>query len=478
VRATAVRWRPYEIELSGPSDGNPFVDVALRAEFRHGERTLTVSGFYDGDGIYRIRIMPDAEGRWVFRTLSDAPELDGHTGEFDCRPAGPDDHGPVRVHHSFHFQHADGTRYLPIGTTAYVWTHQGDELEEQTLRTLAGSPFNKLRMCVFPKAFLYNTNEPERYPFTDVGDFRRPDPAFFAHLERRIGELAKLGIEADLILFHPYDRWGFADMGAEADERYVRYVVARLAAFPNVWWSMANEYDLMPAKSIADWDRLGEIVRSSDPHAHLLGMHNCFKFWDHSSGWVTHASLQRVDFYRTAENVDAWREQWSKPVVVDECAYEGDLEQGWGNITAQELVRRCWEGAVRGGYVGHGETYLPAEGEVLWWSKGGVLCGESPARIAFLRTVLEDVPGAGIDQLPGMRDVPIGGVEGAYYLAYFGFMQPRRRTFVLPPDVRFRVDVLDTWQMTVTPVPGTFAGTFRIDLPGRPFIAVRLRAVD
>jgi hypothetical protein len=75
---------------------------------------------------------------------------------------------------------------LPVGTTAYVWTHQGDELEEQTLRTLAESPFNKPRMCVFPKAFLYNTNEP--------------------HLERRIGEPARLGIEADLILFHPYVR--------------------------------------------------------------------------------------------------------------------------------------------------------------------------------------------------------------------------------------------------------------------------------
>ena len=316
MRETGVRWRPYEIELSGPCDGNPFVDVTLRAEFRHGDRTLTVSGFYD--------------------------------------------------------------------------------LEERTLRTLAESPFNKLRMCVFPKSFLYNTNEPQRYPFADVGDFRRPDPVFFSHLERRIGELARLGIEADLILFHPYDRWGFADMGAEADERYVRYVVARLAAFPNVWWSLANEFDLMPAKSIADWDRLGEIVRSSDPHAHLLGMHNCFEFWDHNSDWVTHASLR----------------------------------------------------------------------------------GESPARIAFLRTVLEDVPGAGIDLLPGMRDVPIGGVEGAYYLAYFGFMQPRRRTFVLSPDIRFRVDVLDTWQLTVTPVPGTFAGTFPVDLPGRPFIAVRLRAVD
>jgi len=28
-----------------------------------------------------------------------------------------------------------------------------------------------------------------------------------------------------------------------------------------------------------------------------------------------------------------------------------------GQYQRQEIVRRCWEGAVRGGYVGHGETY-------------------------------------------------------------------------------------------------------------------------
>ena len=54
-----------------------------------------------------------------------------------------------------------------------------------------------------------------------------------------------------------------------------------------------------------------------------------------------------VDVYRTSENVDAWRRDWGKPVVVDECGYEGDLDHGWGNLTAEELVRRCWEGAVR-----------------------------------------------------------------------------------------------------------------------------------
>jgi hypothetical protein len=65
--------------------------------------------------------------------------------------------------------------------------------------------------------------------------------------------LRDLGVEADVILFHPYDRWGFADLGAEADDRLVRYAVRRLAAFSNVWWAMANEYDLMAGKTEADW---------------------------------------------------------------------------------------------------------------------------------------------------------------------------------------------------------------------------------
>ncbi|MBT8226092.1 MAG: DUF5060 domain-containing protein [Dactylosporangium sp.] len=434
VGVNAVRWQPYEVMLHGPTAGNPFVEVALRAEFRTGERTLTAHGFYDGDGVYRVRIMPDEQGRWTFRTISGMPSLDGRTGAFDCLPAGADDHGSVRVCDQFHFQHADATRYLPVGTTMYAWTHQPVELEEQTLATLAGTPFNKVRMCVFPKSYRYNTNEPVRYPFED-GDVLRPNPEFFRHLERRVGELGALGIEADVILFHPYDRWGYAAMGAAADDRYIRYVVARLAAFPNVWWSMANEYDLVTAKSDEDWNRLAELVRSTDPHGHLLSIHNWTRFWDNGAPWVTHASMQRVDVYRTTENVGVWRAEWGKPVVVDECGYEGDIEQGWGNLNAQELVRRCWEGTVRGGYVGHGETYL-ADDEVLWWSKGGVLKGESPARIAFLRAILEDAPGAGIDPQPSPSDVPIGGVADRWQLAYFGFNQPRLHTFTMEPGTR------------------------------------------
>ncbi|AXG77687.1 DUF5605 domain-containing protein [Streptomyces paludis] len=476
---SAARWQPFEVELRGPSHGNPFTDVELTAEFRHGERTLTAYGFHDGDGVCRVRLMPDEEGDWTFRTTSNARSLDGIDGAFTCGPPPPGQHGPVRVHDTFHFRHADGTRHQPIGTTAYAWTHQGEELEKRTLATLAESPFNKLRMCVFPKAYLFNTDEPPLYPFegsTEAGwDFRRPNPAFFTHLERRIRELGELGVQADLILFHPYDRWGFADMGPVAADRYTAYVVSRLAAFPHVWWSLANEYDLMTDRTAEDWHRTAEVVRRHDPHGHLIGIHNCMAFWDNTADWVTHSSVQRVDVYRTAENTDGWRQEWGKPVVVDECGYEGDIDQGWGNLTGREMVRRFWEGAVRGGYIGHGETYL-ADDEVLWWSKGGVFKGESPARIAFLRAILEDAPD--ISPLPSDWDVPVGGVQGVYHLTYFGANQPRYRTFVMPPGTRYHADIIDTWNMTITPTEGPHEGVFTLPLPGLPYIAVRLRAVS
>ncbi|WP_167620399.1 hypothetical protein [Plantibacter flavus] len=95
-----------------------------------------------------------------------------------------DSHGPVRVD-GFHFAHADGTRHRPLGTTAYAWTHQPEELQEQTLRALEAAPFTKIRMCVFPKSYLYNANEPETFPFVgslaDGFDHERFDPAYWAN---------------------------------------------------------------------------------------------------------------------------------------------------------------------------------------------------------------------------------------------------------------------------------------------------------
>ena len=484
------KWDVLEVRFDGPSHGNPFVDVELDAVFTRPDGSeVRVGGFYDGDGVYVVRALADAPGSWTFVTRSTARSLDGLTGSATVGTAREGSHGPVRVD-GFHFRHADGTRHRPLGTTAYAWTHQPEALQEQTLRTLAESPFTKIRMCIFPKSYLYNANEPSSFVFegslADGFDLERFDVEHFRRLETRIAQLAELGIEADLILFHAYDRWGFADLGPAVDERYLRYVVRRLAAFSNVWWSMANEYDLLWSKDLDDWERLAAVVGEEDAFEHLNSIHNCRPFYDYAKPWITHVSIQRVDVYRTAENTDEWRERWGKPVVIDECAYEGDIDQGWGNVTGEEMTRRFWEGAVRGGYVGHGETYLPTaaggtvalghaagdDSEVLWWAKGGELYGSSPARIGFLDMLLAEAPDGVWDPLPSDWDVPWGGVAGQLLVGYFGFNRPRFRNLILP-EGSWQVEVIDTWNLTVETVPGVVSGTVRVELPGRQFMAVR-----
>lgn len=74
--------------------------------------------------------------------------------------------------------------------------------------------------------------------------------------------------------------------------------------------------------------------------------------------------------------------------------YEGNIQYAWGNISPQELVRRFWEALCRGGYGGHGETYI--DDRAVWWSHGGELKGDSPERIAFMRKILEEAPDGGL----------------------------------------------------------------------------------
>ncbi|MEU4607014.1 DUF5060 domain-containing protein [Kribbella sp. NPDC023972] len=460
----AERWGVHELTWSGPSDGNPFLDVELRVAYTFRNRVVTVDGFYDGDGVYRARFMPDRVGRWEYVTSSSAPELDGHRGSVECVPPGPCNHGPVGVHGAHHFAYADGTRYDCIGTTCYHWTYESKEIQELTLDSLRSAPFDKVRMCLLPTDGM----RPERLPFAGTFgavDVDRFDPAFFQHFESRIADLLELGIQADLILFHPYDRgvWGFDRLTPQQDSSYLRYVVARLAAYRNVWWSLSNEYDFNREKTIADWDRLLQLVQRFDPYQRLRSIHNGTKMYevftpyDFGKPWITHQSVQHWD----GAEVAAWR-ACPKPVVIDEIGYEGNAGRRWGNLTATELVHRFWQGMSAGGYVGHGESFVDKETRA-WISVGGRLYGESPARIAFLRDVMAGLPRLADGDVDPDRCV----------LHYLGDRQPSAVDLDLPPGDPYHFDLIDTVAMTITALPDPYSGRCRVPLPGRPYLALR-----
>jgi hypothetical protein len=246
--------------------------------------------------------------------------------------------------------------------------------------------------------------------------------------------------------------------------------VARLAAFRNVWWSLANEWDLVKTKNLADWDRFFRIVQESDPSQHLRSIHHSVVMYDHSKPWVTHVSLQSSDMEKALEYVATYH----KPVIYDEAKYEGNIPKRWGNISGQEMVRRFWLATVAGAYAGHGETFLDPN-DILWWSKGGTLHGESPRRIAFLKKILEGAPAEGLNNLSTYY--PGAGQAGRYYLFYFDVNQPAEYEFDLGRN-SFHADIIDPWEMTITPVTGTFSGKFNFKLPGKPFQAVRFERVN
>jgi hypothetical protein len=495
------KWGLFEAAFAGPADGNPFRDVAFDAVFSLNAREVRVPGFYDGDGTYRVRFMPDSEGEWTFRTRSGTPALDGQTGGFTAVAPGPGNHGPVSVRNKFHFAHADGTPYFPFGTTCYAWTHQPLAEQDKTLATLARTRFNKMRMGVFPKHYPYNLNEPLHRVYT-VGpdgteDFDRPNPAAFRHFESQVAALGRLGIEADVIIFHPYDRWGYSDMTPEQDYAYVAYLAARLSAYRNVWWSLANEYDfLLNTKPMAQWHRYFHILEENDPVRHLTSIHNGHvdMNYDHRKPWVTHTCIQHWDIKRMPE----WRDAYGKPVIDDEPEYEGDIIQAWGNISARELVHRFWIAVTRGGYAGHGETYSHPD-DLIWWAKGGELHGEAWQRIGFLRDLLEEDVTNGLEPIgpatQSMWNRVSGGRDGDTRFIYLGEHQPIIWALGLPAedDGGFEVDVIDTWAMTVAPAeivpapanhpirhghvikPRAPDAAFAVKLPGKPYLAIRVR---
>jgi Domain of unknown function (DUF5060)/Protein of unknown function (DUF4038)/Domain of unknown function (DUF5605) len=476
------QWGLYEIALNGPSAGNPFRDVILSAQFTHEHRTVEVKGFYDGNGTFRIRFMPDTPGAWSYKTISTAAELNGSTGRLTCTPAKPGNHGPVTTAHQFHFEHADGTPYFPFGTTTYAFFFTSDDNAANSLGGMTGR-FNKTRACVPPKPLGQGE---QMLPFPTTGtpdatgkanDYARFNPEYFQRLERRLLQLQAAGIEADCILFHPYDAWGYKIMPNDADDFYLRYVVARLSAFRNVWWSIANEYDLVRAKTMSDWDRFFRIVQAEDPYSHLRSIHHSRVIYDHSKPWCTHASLQSYDFEKSADR----RLAWNKPIIYDEIQYEGDVERRWGNLSAEEMTRRFWLATVYGSYASHGEVFISDDtgphAHESSWSDAGRLRGDSAARIKFLHDLVARYTDLGLNEFEGSYYLS-AGTPNQLYLWYFDYHRPARYEFPLPNTVNFEASLVDPFAMTERKLPGTFSGRSRIDLPNKPYQAIVFRKIS
>lgn len=510
------KWSRFELVLNHSNPEESFSAIKLSARFCNKDTSFVVSGFYDGNNLCKIRFMPNETGTWNYITKSNIPALNGKKGNFECVEASGKNHGMVKVSDTYNFKYADGKQYYPFGTTAYAWNHMGAVLQKSTLHSLKNSGFNKVRMCVFPKNYDLVKEEPEIFPYVvkevkkDAGgkevkiwDFNRFNPAFFQRLEEQIDALENLGIQADLILFHPYDkgRWGFDAMSNDDNIKYIEYLTARLSSFRNVWWSIANEWDLVKSKTHNDWELLSKTVSLSDPYRHLCSIHgSTAKYYEYWEPWFTHVSIQDESPVMNWGAAAILRCAYYKPVIYDEVGYEGNLKQRWGRYSPEEMTYLVWMGVIAGTYVTHGESYMfKDDRDTIFWAKGGSFKGSSWKRIAFLRTLVEQCPNP--LQLADLgRDHRTSSGGNGYYIIYLGKECNDSWQFNLPAKnagyerlkggKRFKVEIIDTWDMTIQTCPLTFETTEMIDyrhydkemkrvrLPFKPYLALRITEID
>jgi Domain of unknown function (DUF5060)/Protein of unknown function (DUF4038)/Putative collagen-binding domain of a collagenase len=394
------QWTVHELTLRASGRySHLYTDASVTATFRGpGGASKTVPGFWDGGSTFKIRFAPTIPGRWSWATTSSDPGLGGRSGTIQCTRPPPRKHGFLRRDstHPYSFVWDDGSRYFMWGQTYYdvLLNVMAHGRWKKGVDNSAAHHMNKIRLHVFAqknyKPGVEETTYPQVIPYG--GTFSNPDReqlniAYWRSLDEYVKYLDSRGMIADLIIFNPYGdniMWGTEPQ----DERYLRYVLARYAAFPHVIWCLCNEWNYTK-KPQAYFNTMGNIIRQEDPwmsdgdRLRALSIHQGTRIDFNYSGanWPVHAIIQygvrNEETGAAGESANGSRtkypngDQWGNagilynlghemPVVNDEYGYIG--ENSPVNLTRTQHRRAIWSIAAAGGYGSVGDFRMEASG--------------------------------------------------------------------------------------------------------------------
>ena len=104
---------------------------------------------------------------------------------------------------------------------------------------------------------------------------------------------------------------------------------------------------------------------------------------------------------------------------------------------------------------------------------GMITAGAAGAGVSATRTGLE----AGTTYYLNASSVAADNRATAQLLFFTDYHQPVFYDFPLP-EGSFTAEAIDPWAMTITPIAGTHSGKARLQLPARPYQALRFRRVS
>jgi hypothetical protein len=384
--------------VSSPYPKNPFVDASFTGWFESvtGAQRWKVEGFCDSEdgSIFRIRFMPPAPGDYKYSVeYRQGNASKTSTGTFHAI----DGHrrGPIRVdpQYPWHFIWQEtGEHYFFNGTTAYWLMGWSDEhIIQASIERLHQLKINRMRVTLagrtghlFGEPVMVSENwtvflAPWPASFAEDiyhpgFDYRRFSVAYWQKFER----LLRFARDRDMIIsvvLDMNDSHVHPEAGSEDERRFLRYAVARFAAFSNLTWDLGDDLDHYRN---ASWTHdTGTLIEELDPYHHLATSHPLDNtHQDRTSEWFGFTSFQEWSRNQHAFMLaQRKQQQWLGRIIPqtnEEYGYEDHYppwSQGLGSESADVLRRTAWEIVMAGGYQTTGET--ARRGTNIWPDTGG-----------------------------------------------------------------------------------------------------------
>jgi hypothetical protein len=357
------RWQTHEFALRGRAHvENPFRDTTLVGEFTPPSgNTVSVEGFYEGDGTWRLRFAPPEEGEWKYLLRGEGMEIIRH-GSMIVGPAK--NRGFIGIHQDnpYAFSYSDGTPFFPMGDTCYGLFDDSPitpELRWQYLRTRREQRFNFVRVSVGHSPYRAAA-DPNYWAWGGTAqkpDLDRLNPVFFHAFEQLLRDMRSVGMNAEVLLFNYYRR-PFTDptqWSASRERLWLRNLIARYGSFDNIFlWTLSNEYETHPDGKYRldkpgdiEWAKtVGGMVKQLDPYRHPYTVHPVV-----SSSAKGPSPRDPFDppwriggLYGDAKEVDVLSQQTSSPYseTWDETlrAWTGDAAGVGASIAADRKYRK------------------------------------------------------------------------------------------------------------------------------------------
>ncbi|MBN1349620.1 FG-GAP repeat protein [candidate division KSB1 bacterium] len=276
LTADIERYRQFETELnSNNTYSNPYIDVWLSAHVvsPSGDE-FDIDGYWQQNNVWKLRVMPTEIGTWTYTTSSNDPGLDGMTGGFDCIASSHP--GVLRVNDAapHMFELTESGPFFLLGETNWCLMSStvsfSDGTFQQFIDTRLQQHFNNIQFVLGTGGLPIGTENPENEGghlwISQSGQTLNPE--FFNWVDKRIAYLDSVQMGMGF-----YITWAqhFTTFSRSEFERFERYLLARYAAYPLLYWVIVGEFD--EAGAIIDYNYHGEVIASADPYSHPVTIH-------------------------------------------------------------------------------------------------------------------------------------------------------------------------------------------------------------